>query len=1063
MTADEYQEPSAADRRRIVALLRIPKRGRIPFAIGVGTLALLTGIWTQRHPIAENFIDNELARRGVPARYDVVDIGFSTQRLENLVIGDPARPDLVADWVIVRTSVSLDGPQVEAIEAGEVRVRGRVIDGALSLGSIDRLLPEPDGAPFALPDLAVAVEDARLRIDTAAGIVGMKLSGSGMLSDGFRGRAAAVIDSADAKGCGARGASAAMAIAIDKGSPSLSGPVRLAGFDCEGIAAGEKLAADLVIALGPALDRWEGRIALQGGAARARGVRLDELGGQLDFAGDARATTGRAALTAGALASAWGNAQAAEAVFRYAAGSAGTRVEGRVTAPRVTLPVAMLADAQGLAEQARGTPVAPLGERLAAALMQAGRGMAVSVTGAIDSAEGRVAVSEARVEAVSGARIALNGGEGFDYRWRPATATLDGVLTTGGGGLPEARVALTRTASGALSGEARIAPYRAGDAALALGPVRFAAAPGGATRIETRVELSGPLAGNGRIDALAMPVVARWDGRGGLSVNRQCADMRLRELGVSALRTGPMAARLCPVGGAMLETGRSGVRGGVQAAGLGFGGTLSGTPIDLRTARVAFTLADRMLAVEGAQARLGSGERISRLDIATLDGRVAGGGIAGRFGGAAGQIGNVPLILTGGAGEWRFDGAALILDGEALRVSDAASPARFEPLAADDFRLTLAGSAIEASGTLRTPDRAIEVARVAIVHDLGAGSGRADLDVAGIAFDESFQPDVLTSLTRGVIAEVEGHIAGRGQIRWSPEAVTSDGVFRTDDIDLAAAFGPVEGIAGEIRFTDLLGLVTEGEQVARIAVANPGIPVENGEVRYRLIGEQRVAVEGGRWPFAGGTLVLEPTVLDFGQDVERRMTFRVEGVNAAQFLQQFDFENINATGTFDGELPMIFDQSGGRIVDGRLRVREGGGTIAYKGEVGREDLGVWGNIAFLALRSLEYESLNVTLNGPLAGEMVSEIRFAGVSQGEGAKRNFIIDRIARLPFVFNVTVRAPFRQLLDSVQSLYDPSRLIERNLPTLIEEQQRQGVPDERPAVQPPASPIMPTPRQDR
>jgi translocation and assembly module TamB len=1055
VTAEQQQEPGADDRRRIVALLRVPRRGRIPFAIGVATLMLLIAIWTQRHPIAENFIDGELARRGVEARYDVVDIGFSTQRLENLVIGDPARPDLVADWVVVRTSVGFDGPQVEAIEAGAVRLRGRLIDGRLSLGAVDRMLPEPSGAPFSLPELMVSVRDGRMRLETPMGLVGVKLAGGGVLNDGFRGRLVAVSDAIDLGGCRAHGVRASTAIAIEKGAPRLSGPVGVEAMACDGGAEGRGLAADMALALGPALDRWDGRVDVKAGAAQASGVALAGLGGQIDFAGDARETQGRAALTSAEMASRWGNAAGVEAQLRYAVGGAGFRTEGRVSAADATLALTTLADLRALAGSATATPVAPLAERLANALASAGRRMAIDLTGEVES--GGLRIAEARIEAASGARIALSGGEGLAYRWPSGATTLAGELRIGGGGLPDARVALARDAAGALNGEAWIAPYRAGDTALALEPVRFSAAPGGATRIATRIGLSGPLAGNGRIDGLEMPVVARWDGRGTLTVNGECAPVRLGNLRISALRTGPIATRLCPVGGAMLAMGRGGVRGGVQAVGLGFAGTLGTTPIDLRTARAAFGVGDMALAIGDAKVRLGAGERVSRLDIATLDGRVRGGGAAGSFAGADGQIANVPLILSDGAGGWRFDGARLTLAGEALRVTDAARPARFEPLAADDFALTLAGNAIGATGTLTVPGRGIEVADVTIAHDLGAGSGRADLNVAGIRFGDTFQPEALTRLTLGVIAEVEGSVSGRGQIRWSPDGVTSDGMFRTDNTNLAAAFGPVEGISGEIRFTDLLGLVTESGQLGTIAVANPGIAVENGEVRYRLIGEQRVAVEGGRWPFAGGALVLEPTVLDFGQDVERRMTFRVEGVDAAQFLQQFEFGNLNATGTFDGVLPMVFDQRGGRIVDGRLAVREGGGTLAYKGEVSRENLGTWGNIAFGALRSLRYESLNVTLNGPLAGEMVSEIRFAGVSQGEGAKRNFLIDRVARLPFVFNVTVRAPFRQLLDSVRSYYDPGRLIERNLPALIEQQERQTEPEERPAVQPSASETMP------
>ena len=66
---------------------------------------------------------------------------------------------------------------------------------------------------------------------------------------------------------------------------------------------------------------------------------------------------------------------------------------------------------------------------------------------------------------------------------------------------------------------------------------------------------------------------------------------------------------------------------------------------------------------------------------------------------------------------------------------------------------------------------------------------------------------------------------------------------------------------------------------------------------------------------------------------------------------------------------------------------------------------------------------------------------------------------------FHGTIRAPFRQLIDSVQSYYDPGRLIERNLPALMEAQEQQGG---APAQQPPAPtgatpPVQPPESDDR
>ena len=140
-------------------------------------------------------------------------------------------------------------------------------------------------------------------------------------------------------------------------------------------------------------------------------------------------------------------------------------------------------------------------------------------------------------------------------------------------------------------------------------------------------------------------------------------------------------------------------------------------------------------------------------------------------------------------------------------------------------------------------------------------------------------------------------------------------------MNLAAPFGPVQGLATEIRFTDLLGLVSAPGQEARIRLIQPGIDVFDGVVRYQLRPDYHVAVEAARWPLAGGTLTLDPTVLDFSQESVKSLTFRVEALDAARFIQQLEFTNIAATGSYDGIIPMQFDRNGGRILGGHLVAR----------------------------------------------------------------------------------------------------------------------------------------------
>ncbi len=1006
-----------------------PRRRRSRILLGASLLVLVVvaGIWVARRPIAEGFIDRELAKAGVPARYGIADFGIAGQRLTNVVLGDPANPDLVADWVETRTGVGLSGPYLAGVRAGHVRIRGRLVDGRVSLGAIDRLLPAPSGKPFALPALDVDVADARMRLETPQGLVGLKLSGSGVLSDGFRGSLAAVSDRIATGGCVASGISAVVRVRIVKERPNIVGPMRAARVAC-GTTQVAALAATVDLGLSAALDRWKGTARLATGAARAPGVALGAVGGMVAFDGSAVATGGTLDLTGTGVRADLARASRLQVAGAYRIAESvhfdGTvRADRGAVVPRITTRVA------GMRGSAAGTPVAPLVDAAVKAVAAASRDFggegAVSIR--VAGNKGTAIVSRLSLASASGARIGIAGGSGVTIGWPAGSVRLDTALTMRGGGLPTARVSLAQDRAGApVRGVARMSRYSAGGASLALTPVTFSATPGGATAIRTTATLDGPL-GDGRIDGATLPVTAHWDGRGRIVVNPECAPFGFQRLAISGLVVAPARIALCPVDGAVLRVADGRVGGGVRVAATTLSGRLGTTPVALDLSGASLQLADRGFVVEGARTRIGAPERVTRLDFARIDGSVQASGIGGRFTGGGGQIANVPLLLGAAEGDWALAGGALKIAG-AMIVSDASPSARFKPMAARGVTLSLVNGTIAAAGTLFEPTRSVKVADVTLVHALGAGNGHADLSVPGIAFaKDGLQPDALTLLTYGVIADVAGSVSGEGHIAWTGAGVTSTGVFRTAGTDLAAAFGPVTGIATEVRFTDLLNLQSAPGQVATIRTLNPGIPVNDGTIRYATLPGARVQVEGGRWPFAGGTLTLDPTLLDFSAPKERRMTFHVEGMAADQFLQQFDFKNLDATGVFDGVLPMIFDEKGGRIEGGDLKVRPGGGTIAYVGDLSQKDLGMWANIAFQALKSLRYRSLRVGMNGPLAGEMVTDVRFEGVSQGAGAKSNFLVRRLQRLPFVFNIRIAAPFRGLIDSAQSFYDPKRLLLR------------------------------------
>src|SRR3546814_14411551 len=84
--------------------------------------------------------------------------------------------------------------------------------------------------------------------------------------------------------------------------------------------------------------------------------------------------------------------------------------------------------------------------------------------------------------------------------------------------------------------------------------------------------------------------------------------------------------------------------------------------------------------------------------------------------------------------------------------------------------------------------RSTKILDTLIRHRLSDSSGSADITVKELRFGEAFQPDQLTSLALGVVANVQGSVVGDGRTEWTADGVTSRGTFATADPSLPAPF-----------------------------------------------------------------------------------------------------------------------------------------------------------------------------------------------------------------------------------------------------------------------------------
>jgi hypothetical protein len=1017
--------------------------GTITLGLIVLLVIAIGVVWIERRPIATRFLKQEFERRGVTASYHLDRVGLRTQEVHNLVIGDPRRPDLVARHAIIQMRLKWNGSfEVYRVFARGVRLRGRLVPSRqvawrVSWGQIDKLLPPPSRKPFQLPNIALDVADSSIALATPFGPVGVALQGNGRLSGGFKGRAAVASPRLIPGRCEAVNLRTNLALAVVARRPNVEGPVTLDRFVCP--ASKFDVAAprfDAVASFNESFTSVDGRgrMAIQTLVAGANG--LAAFVGDLTYKGSLDEVEGRVRLAAqkSRLATIYADRTRLNGGYHLGIRAGTFALLGDFAADNAALDPSMTASVTDPLAAARKTPIGPVAIAIGGAISRTARNF--NIAGGLRLVNfpggGGARVTDADIRGPNGARARISGGSGVTYYWPAYALRIDSDIMMGGGGLPNGRVSLRQPRPGApLSGVAELQPYTVGGTRLALTPIRFGAGPGGSTALSTIAQLDGPFP-NGRVRALRLPIQGHLGRGGSFAFGTACEVVSWNYLQMSAVQLGPTRLPVCPIGPAMVAKAPGGdVHYGARFSNTVLNGRIGSSPFRLATA--GGQIVGQQFALNRLSMRLGRSASPILFDATRLRGNFAGRGTGGNFNGLTGTIGTVPILLSDATGKWSLKGGDLTLAGSAL-VSDRNADPRFYPLRSDNLKLTIAGDYVRASGGLR--HEGTLVTDVSIEHRLSTGAGHAILDVPGLTFGPSLQPEELTRLTEGVIALVNGTITGRGRIDWDAKGhVTSTGDFSTANLDLAAPFGPVEGMAGTIHFSDLLGLETPPGQVMTVRSINPGILVENGVIRYQLLPNQLVKIERGEWPFMGGRLVLQETILNFGRPTAKRLTFEVVGLDAHTFVQSLGFKELDATGTFDGVLPMIFDEAGGRIVGGRLDSRPGGGSLAYNGVVNKADLGMMGNIAFNALRDLRFKSMIIRLDGDLAGEFVTRSTIEGVGLGQTSTQKIIRGLLSKIPLKLNLTIRGPFRALIATAKSFNDPRQVIKDVLPRPLDE----------------------------
>ncbi|MGQ0532234.1 MAG: YnbE family lipoprotein [Caulobacteraceae bacterium] len=642
------------------------------------------------------------------------------------------------------------------------------------------------------------------------------------------------------------------------------------------------------------------------------------------------------------------------------------------------------------------------------------------------------------------------------------------ALELAGGGAPDASLLLdtvnwTPGAPFEADGTLTLANWRAESASIAADELGFSIvreARGGRVELRGPARVTGPL-GDGEVRDLVavLDLAILWDAGWRVTTNSGCLPIRLGGLDAAGLSFGSGAFSLCPLGGVLIAAdAASNLSGGFSIRSLALNGRMAGP--NAQPARVSAgnvvgifrgRTGDFTLALEADTPRLSIEMGQDRtfavaMQRITADARIADSWrVAGTFESGTLNDPALPGAVSTIAGSWT---AQPIDDKPVIRVSAAealltanrpASDAQrplFHPLRIVEANGELREGAITASGAILLEDRGRQLARFAAHHDIDEGVGAATVTAESIVFGPQLQPYEITERARGLVENVRGPVVATADIGWSREAIVSTGRVRLDGVSLATATIPiVNDVHGEVAFDDLFALTTPPGQQVTIGELNPGIAVSNGRVQFQLLDQSRVSIERAEFAFASGVLAMSPTTITLGAD-ETRFELTLRDVDAADLLQALNVPDVTATGQLEGNFPLLLTRQSAFIHGGVLRSQGDGGVLSYTGQAGEEATGI-SRIAFDALRSFRYDSLSLTLDGDLNGEVVSSIEFSGRNSGRPVDLGPIAPvpglgrvTVRGVPFDFNVRVTAPFRRLAQTGATITDPGSLIEQAQP---------------------------------
>lgn len=215
-----------------------------------------------------------------------------------------------------------------------------------------------------------------------------------------------------------------------------------------------------------------------------------------------------------------------------------------------------------------------------------------------------------------------------------------------------------------------------------------------------------------------------------------------------------------------------------------------------------------------------------------------------------------------------------------------------------------------------------------------------------------------------------GQVQATLHLRWQAQRPIT-GTAHANAFDLALTAGAVQlkQVTVNVDIADLNRPTIALSATLPTLEMGKKLAVRNLAIKATLHDGQLSVEHGGGVMFGGQLSVLPATF-----DLKHRpllLTLRLTHVDLAQLLATLDYDKLSGNGTVNGELPLSISEKSIELLDGTL-IGTRPGVLRYQGPIADKE-----NLAFRALRNLEYHYLNAKLNYHPNGDYHLDLRLEG--------------------------------------------------------------------------------------